>query len=61
MGMIQRATDDRRVKKVKVEDNQRKIRRRQEDIDNIKVYYFVLGLSISTLTIVGVLTLFLGV
>ncbi len=59
--MIQRATDDRRVKKVKVEDNQRKIRRRQEDIDNIKVYYFVLGLSISTLTIVGVLTLFLGV
>ena len=59
--MIQRATEDRRSKQINVNEDNRKTRRRKEDIDNIKVYYFVLGLSISTLTIVGVLTLFLGV
>tara|TARA_Y100001960_G_scaffold73790_1_gene78503 strand:- start:141 stop:320 length:180 start_codon:yes stop_codon:yes gene_type:complete len=58
--MIQRATDDRRVKKIKVAVDNRKTRRRQEDKDNIKAYYAVLGLSIGTFIIIGLLSLAKG-
>lgn len=58
--MIQRATDDRRVKKIKVAVDNRKTRRRQEDKDNIKAYYAVLGLSIGTFIIIGLLSFMKG-
>lgn len=57
--MIQRATDDRRSKKIKVEKDTREIKRRQEDIDNTKAYYGVLGLSLFIFIIIGLIS-FLG-
>tara|TARA_Y100001960_G_C14280768_1_gene636739 strand:- start:33 stop:212 length:180 start_codon:yes stop_codon:yes gene_type:complete len=58
--MKNRSTDDRRVKKIKVAVDNRKIRRRQEDKDNIKAYYAVLGLSIAIFIIIGLLSLAKG-
>ncbi|HAG53175.1 MAG TPA: hypothetical protein DCL21_05245 [Alphaproteobacteria bacterium] len=58
--MIQRATDDRRIKKVKVSKNNRKIRRRKEDHDNIKAYYGVLGLSIGIFAFIGIISFVWG-
>ena len=58
--MIQRATDDRRVKKLKVDVNRRKIRRRKEDRANVKSYYAVLGLSCATLLVIGTISFIWG-
>lgn len=58
--MTQRATDDRRIKKIKVINDSRKTRRRQEDLDNIKAYYGVLGLSIFTFVLIGILSVVKG-
>tara|TARA_Y100001960_G_scaffold308147_1_gene365186 strand:- start:10126 stop:10296 length:171 start_codon:yes stop_codon:yes gene_type:complete len=52
--MIERSTDDRRIKNIKVVKDRRKIRRRQDDKDNIKAYYIVLGFSIFLFTFIGV-------
>ncbi len=58
--MVERSTDDRRIKKIKVADDKRKIRRRKEDNDNIKAYYGVLSLCFSTLFIIGLISFIWG-
>lgn len=58
--MIERAVDDRRLKKQKIVNNQRKNKRRQEDLDNIKAYYSVLGLSIFIFILIGILSVIRG-
>lgn len=58
--MVDRVTDDRRVKKVKVAHDKRKIKRRQEDVDNVKTYYGVLGVSIFIFTLIGLLSFIWG-
>jgi hypothetical protein len=58
--MQPRATDDRRVKKHKIADNNRSTRRRQEDQDNIKAYYTVLGGSIILFIIMGAISFVWG-
>jgi len=58
--MKSRVTDDRRVKKIKVPVDKRKTRRRQEDKDNMKAYYGVLWLSMSTLVFIGVISFIWG-
>lgn len=58
--MKQRATDDRRVKKIKTHTNQRQIRRRKDDVNNIKAYYGVLGLTIGTLLFIGIISFIWG-
>lgn len=58
--MIERTTEDRRVKSQSVEEDFRKIRRRKEDRANIRSYYLVLGLSISTLVFIGIISVIWG-
>lgn len=58
--MIQRVTDDRRAKKLKVENDRRKIKRRQEDVANVKAYYGVLGLSVLIFGFIGVISFIWG-
>lgn len=59
--MVERSTDDRRIKKIKVVKDRRKTRRRQDDKDNIKAYYIVLGFSIFLFTFIGVASFIWGV
>lgn len=58
--MIQRATDDRRIKKIKVTPDNRKIRRRKEDRHNILSYYIVLGISISLFLFITIISIIWG-
>ncbi|MCP4354128.1 MAG: hypothetical protein GY793_00580 [Proteobacteria bacterium] len=51
---------DRRVSKVKVEENAREEIRRKEDRQNLVSYYGVLGLSIGVLLALGVVSYFYG-
>lgn len=58
--MKQRTKVDRRVKKIKVEETQRRVIRRKEDLDNAHAYNVVFY-SISSLIIVfGVLSFIWG-
>lgn len=54
--MIQRADDDRRIKKIKVKNNNRKKTRRKEDVDNVKAYYFMVSFMGCLLLTVGILS-----
>lgn len=58
--MKDRKTEDRRVKSIKVSENKRTSIRRQEDIDNIKAYYFVLMLISTTLLTIGIISYIWG-
>ena len=58
--MVERSTDDRRIKKIKVADDKRKIRRRKEDVSNIKAYYGVLGLAIGIFLTIGIISFVWG-
>lgn len=59
--MQKRAIEDRRVINLKKKPNSRAKTRRNEDVANIKAYYIVLGISIATLVITGILTFIWGV
>jgi len=54
--MKQRIDDDRRIKKVKVKNNNRKKTRRKEDVDNVKAYYFMVSFMGCLLLTVGILS-----
>ena len=58
--MVERSTDDRRIKKIKVADDKRKIRRRKEDVSNIRAYYGVLGLAIGIFLTIGIISFVWG-
>lgn len=54
--MIQRKDDDRRIKKIKVSDNNRIKTRRKEDLDNAKAYYFMVSLMGCLLLSIGIVS-----
>ena len=58
--MMQRAEDDRRIKNIKVEQNNRRKLRRKEDVDNAKAYYFMVGFMGCLLLTVGILSYILS-
>lgn len=58
--MVERSTDDRRIKKIKITKDRRKIKRRQDDKDNIRAYYIVLGFSVLLFTFIGVASFIWG-
>lgn len=58
--MIQRVTDDRRAKKIKVRNDRRKTRRRKDDTANIMSYYVVLGMAISFFLFIAVISFVWG-
>jgi len=60
MTQQERTTQDRRQKNTSVEIDSREELRRQEDKLNVKSYYGVLGLCITTLLVLGTISFIWG-
>jgi hypothetical protein len=58
--MNRRAKKDRRVNNKKISVEQRRLKRRKEDISNARSYYLVLTISLLILAFIGVISYMYG-